>query len=508
MPVRVVTAAEAAELDRRAIASGTPSRVLMQAAGAATARAILERRGDAAGDGVAVYAGPGNNGGDAWIAAAALARAGLTVRVAATGEPRSPDAAAARSDALTVVAPGEPTGAERVVLDGLLGTGASGAPRGEIAAAIARIAERHAGATVVAVDVPSGLDATTGATPGAFVRAHLTVTYGSMKRGLLVNRDAAGAIVVADIGLGAVSGAWEALPTLVDAAMVRAMLPGIPASAHKGVRKRLAIVGGAPGMAGAAVLAARAAMRAGIGMTKLCLAPGSVEAAQAAEPASMTTPWPVTDADARALAEWAQALLIGPGLGRTNDARALIERLLAAFRGPVVLDADALNVFEGARPALAALLRGRAAVITPHEVEFSRLSGMPLADVVAQRFEACGALARELGCTVLLKGVPTVVSDGAGSDVSAAGTPVLATAGSGDVLGGIVATLLAQTGQARASAAAGAWVHGRAAELAGGGQVRGVTLGDVVASVRDVWRFDDAPGGPWLAELAEAGERY
>lgn len=507
MTVRVVTAAEAAELDRRAIAGGTPARTLMQAAGHATARALLARYGDDARRGVAVYAGTGNNGGDAWVIAGALARAGVPVRVHTLGEPRTPDALAEREAARPAVGSGAPAGTEGVVVDGLLGTGARGAPRESAADAIARIGALHAGARIVAVDVPSGVDADTGATPGAFVRADLTVTYGSMKRGLLLNRDAAGALVVADIGLGAVSAAWTELPVLVDGAMVRGIVPPIAANAHKGVRKRLAIVGGASGMAGATMLAARAAMRSGIGMVKLCVAPASLEAVQAGEPAAMATTWPETDTAARALGEWAHALLIGPGLGRTPDAATLVERLLRCFAGPVVLDADALTLFAERTPQLAALLGGRPAAITPHEVEFARLTGMGHASVVSGRFEVAGDLARALKCTVLLKGVPTVVSDGRVTNVCAAGTPVLATAGSGDVLGGIVATLLAQTAQALPSAAAGAWVHGRAAELAGAGRVRGVTLDDVLAAIRGAWPVQAVVPSPDLAELPSVAER-
>lgn len=507
MTVCVVTAAEAAELDRRAIALGTPSRTLMQAAGRATAQALLARYGDAARRGVAVYAGTGNNGGDAWVVAGELARAGVPVRVHALGESRPPDARAEREAAQASVGDGAPDGTEGVVVDGLLGTGARGAPRDGAADAIARIGARHHGAHIVAVDAPSGVDADTGATPGAFVCADLTVTYGAMKRGLLRNRDAAGAVIVADIGLGAASAAWTELPVLVDDAMVRAIVPPIAANAHKGVRKRLVIVGGARGMAGATVLAARAAMRSGIGMVTLCVAPESLDAVQAGEPAAMAATWPRSDDAARALGEWAHALLIGPGLGRTPDAFDLVERLLLCFTGPVVLDADALNLFDGRTPQLTALLGGRPAAITPHAVEFARLTGMSHASVEAGRFEVAGDLAGALNCAVLLKGVPTVVSDGRVTHVCAAGTPVLATAGSGDVLGGIVATLLAQTGQARLSAAAGAWVHGRAAELAGAGRVRGVTLDDVLDSIRHAWPVGSAPPSPYLAELTSVAER-
>jgi NAD(P)H-hydrate epimerase len=511
MSVRVVSASQAAELDAAAISSGVPSRALMQAAGRAAADLILARFPLESSRGVAFYAGPGNNGGDAWVAAAELARRGVRVRVAEVSPSRTSDAKAEREAASAVLTHTLPDGSEGVIVDGLLGTGARGAPHGAIAEAIGRI-ERLGlqgpnAARVVALDVPSGVDATTGETSGVHVRADLTVTFGTMKRGLLVNRDAAGAIVVIDIGLGAAAASGDVMP-LVDAEFVREAVPPIHAAAHKGTRKRLAIVGGAQGMAGSTILAARGAMRGGIGMVKLVVAPESVAAVQSAEPAAMCARWPVTDAEFAAIFEWADVLLIGPGLGQGPVARAFAERLLRDWRGPVVLDADGLNAFAGDAGALAHLLSGRPAVITPHAAEFARLAGVSLEDVNARRFEIAAELARTIHATVLLKGVPTIVSDGTVTAVSASGTPVLATAGSGDVLGGIVATLLAQGSDAHRSAAAAAWVHGRAAEIAGDGRVRGVDLGDVIGALRDAWRLEAPPlPAPLLAELPAVGER-
>ena len=293
----------------------------------------------------------------------------------------------------------------------------------------------------------------------------------------------------------------------MDAGMVRETVPPISAVAHKGTRKRLAIVGGARGMAGATLLATRAALRSGIGMVKLCVAPESIAAVQSAEAAAMAAPWPLSDAEFRALFDWANVLLIGPGLGLGAEARALAQRLLREWRGPVVLDADGLNAFAGDAKGLGDVLHGRPAVITPHAVEFSRIAGVTPQEVNARRFEITGELARMIHATVLLKGVPTIVSDGSATDVSASGTPVLATAGSGDVLGGIVATLLVQGTNARSSAAAAAWVHGRAAEIAGAGHVRGVNLNDVVAALKEAWRLESPSAvPPIIGELPAPGE--
>ncbi len=511
MSVRVVSASQAAELDAAAIAGGVPARSLMQAAGRAAAALVLSRFPLESSRGVAVYAGSGNNGGDAWIVAAELARQGVRVRMFEASPSRTADAIEARERASAVLTHTPPDGSEGVIVDGLLGTGSRGAPGAEIATAIGHIgfarSNDRAGARVISLDIPSGVDATTGETPGAHVRAHLTVTFGAMKRGLLVNRDAAGAIVVVDIGLGAGAAHSGDAMSLFDRDMTFDAVAPIAADAHKGTRKRLVIVGGSRGMAGATILAARGAMRSGIGMVKIAAADESIAAVQASEAAVMCARWPQSDDEFKALFDWANVLLVGPGLGLGPAPRAFAERVLAEWRGPVVVDADALTAFEGRAAALGALLNGRPAAITPHAVEFARLAGVSPEVVNARRFEIAGELARTVHATVLLKGVPTIVSDGVATDVSASGTPVLATGGSGDVLGGMVATLLAQGRDPRSSAAAAAWVHGRAAEIAGAGHVRGVNLNDVVTALHDAWRLEEnIMPEPILAELPAVGE--
>jgi len=515
--VRVTTAAQAAAMDATAIAAGTPAWNLMSAAGRAASAVIRDRFRGHLDDGCVVFAGPGNNGGDAWVVAADLAAGNASVTVVEVEPPKTDDAIKAKA----LVPPGIrviPFGAlselardaQPVIVDGVLGTGATGAPRGTIADAIQAInALRAAGARVIALDIPSGMDATSGAAAGPAVRADLTVTFGTVKRGLLRNRDASGAICVVDIGLGQAATSGDALE-LVDAARALLAVPSIPADANKGTRRRLLVVGGATGMAGASILAARAALRSGIGMVKLCVEAASMPPVQAAEPSALTCAWPVDDAALADYLGWAHCVLLGPGLGLSRTSRELAARVLAAWRGPVVVDADALTAFEGTAERLGELLKGRPAIITPHAVEAQRLVGAAAADIDAGRFEAAALLAQRVRATVLLKGVPTVVSDGTRSVVVAAGTPVLATGGSGDLLGGMVATLLAQTGDPMTSAASGAWVHGRAAEITGAGAVRGVGLDDVVAALRLAWRADS---GTWpltppvIAELPAAGER-
>lgn len=518
--VFVTTAAEAAARDAAAMgargASGIPARALMQRAGAAAAAEIVLRCRRRLLRGVAVFAGSGNNGGDAWVLAGALAAAGVSVRVHETGAAATPAARAERAAALALAGADGPTGGEALVVDGLLGTGARGAPRGDVVQTIERINALRdgAGAMVVALDVPSGVDATTGEVAGdaGAVRADLTLTFGTLKRGLLVARQHAGTIVVLDIGLGESAALDDGAARLVDRDYVTAVLPPIPADAHKGSRRHVAIVGGAGGMAGAAILAARGAMASGVGMIRLLVAADSITAAQIAAPEALARGWPDSDAAvARDLSDWADAALIGPGLGRSDDARATVTRLLERWDGPVVVDADGLNLFEGDADTLGRLLRGRPAVLTPHAAELGRLAGCSTRDVLERRFELPAELAARLGATVLLKGVPTVIADAAGARlISARGTPALATAGSGDVLGGIAVTLLAQGGDATAAAACAAWTHGRAAELASRGRaVRGVRLGEVIEALARAWpRTGARPSRhPVLAELPRVGDR-
>lgn len=515
--VRVVTSAQAAARDSAAIDAGIPSRALMQRAGAVSASEIALRYGRDLGRGVLVFAGPGNNGGDAWVVARALAASGVQVRVCEPVPAATDDARAERALALPLVdavasddatlRAGDVYRGEGVVVDGLLGTGASGAPRGAVGVAISALRTLRDRAPIVALDLPSGLDASTGVVH-APTRAALTLTFGTLKRGHMVGRAACGRIVVLDIGLGANAELGDGAPACVNAGWVAARLPEIGPDAHKGTRRKLAVIGGAAGMSGAAILTARAAWRSGVGMVKLLVAPESLDAVRKAEPHSLTAAWPRNAAQATRELEWADALAIGPGLGTGTDARATMELALRAFSGPVVLDADALNAYAGNLNGLAALLFDRTAVLTPHPVEFGRLTGIPVDEVLARRFDVGLPLARHTGATVLLKGQPTVITRPDGERlVTASGTPLLAAAGSGDILTGMVATLLAQTGQPDVAAACAAWAHGRAAWLAQRASrsgVRGLTLDDAMSRLPAAWQVRSRPTRyPVLLELPD-----
>lgn len=508
MTPRVVTSDQAVARDAAAIAAGTPSIQLMRRAGHGAAHLILGRFETARGRRALVCCGPGNNGGDGWIVAAALARAGMSVHVDQALEPRTADAATARDEAVGMVSLGVPHEPVDVVVDALLGTGAQGPLRGAIADSAARIASARAhGALVVALDLPTGLDATTGELARGVVPADLTISFGTVKRGHLLARSVCGEIVAVDIGLGAHAALPDGAPELVDAAWVATRTPPIAAEAHKGTRRRLLIVGGDRGMAGAVALAARGALRSGIGMVRLCVHPASVAPLQGAVVEATAVDWPLASPDAPLLA-WPHVLLIGPGLGSGDETRERVAAWLDAWTGPVVLDADALNAFAGDEGALGDLLDARPAIVTPHPLEFARLIGVDLDSVLAERFEVGARLARALHATVLLKGVPSVITAPNGeSVVSAAGTPVLGTAGSGDILAGIAATLLAQGGDPFAAAACAAWIHGRAAEVANAGRpVRGVVLDDVVRAIGDVWRPTSPEPSDVLARLPRVGD--
>jgi ADP-dependent NAD(P)H-hydrate dehydratase / NAD(P)H-hydrate epimerase len=491
MATRVASAEETIASERATIESGTPAAELMRRAGRAASEIIYSRYEKWTRNGVVVYVGPGNNGGDGWVVAELLAKKGLSVRVIELGSPRSAESIAARAAAMQSagIRIGGSGDGELLAIDAILGTGSHGAPRGDSALAIGSIEElRASGAQVVSLDLPSGLDATTGEHQGS-VRANGTVSFGLLKRGHLIARDVCGEITVVDIGLRETE-AIAALPMLVDDEWTLSRVPRIASDAHKGTRKRLAIVAGGKGMAGAAILSGEGALRSGIGLLRVVCARDSEVAVHAGIPAALVQHWPETPEEIATLAANADAIAIGPGLGKSDATRDLVDRILLATGCPVVLDADALNVFESDVGSLATLITGRAAILTPHPAEMGRLIGASTDDVLAHRFEIGIHLAKATGAAVLLKGSPTIVFSALGNRyVIASGTAALATGGSGDVLTGIAGTLLAQMpdGDDRSAeaAACAAFIHGRAAELCR--FVRGVTLDDILRAMPIAW---------------------
>jgi NAD(P)H-hydrate epimerase len=255
-------------------------------------------------------------------------------------------------------------------------------------------------------------------------------------------------------------------------------------------------------MPGAVVLAARGALRSGIGLLRVLVADDNVSPVLAAVPSALISDWPSSANQISAeISKWADAVVIGPGLGKSKETKKLVERILGDSAIPALLDADALNVFEGDAKSLARLFEGRPALMTPHPAEFARLAELDVKTALGNRFDVGLDLSRELGATVLLKGSPTVIFTPDGDRyVVARGTAALGTGGSGDLLDGIAGTMLAQTQDATAAGCCSAWVHGRAAELCE--YVRGTTLEDVLYALPRAWNeLEPPPAPPVQAEL-------
>ena len=431
---------------------------LMERAGCEAARVALELHPGARR--WTVVCGGGSNGGDGRIAARELERAGKDVRVV--------DAKAGETDL------GEPD----VIVDALFGTGFSGEPRAEAVALIERM--NGACARVLAIDVPSGVDASTGEVAGPAVNADATVTFHGRKLGLVVapGRFHAGDVHVAHIGL-------ERLDT--RARLVHAgLLDSVP---RRGVRDNkytaghLLVVGGSRGLTGAPSLAALAAMRADAGYVTVAVPESTLPVFEQRLLEAVKRPLP--DADGIVgegaaevvleLAQRASAVALGPGLGRGDGPRALVRRVLAELAKPIVVDADALFELEPAEwPA--------PRVLTPHEGELARLLGRESKEVAAHRLASLEEAVERFHCVVLLKGPDTLVAaPGRGLIVSALGLPSLATAGTGDVLTGIVGAFLAKGMDAQMAAAAAAAAQQRASVEAS--QRAGLVAGDLIEAL-------------------------
>ena len=426
----------------------TPVETLIERAGAATAHAALDVLGGAYGRRVVVVAGKGHNGDDGRVAARHLANRGALVTVidVASAPPRLP--------------------AADLVIDAAFGTGFRGGYEAPLTSA-----------PVLAVDIPSGLNGDTGeAGPGA-VHATTTVTFAAWKPGLLLGAgpERAGRVRVADIGLDC----SRAAAGLVGSDDVAARLPGRTREWHKW-KSAVGVVAGGPGMMGAARLCGRGALRAGAGMVRLGVpgaGPSDLPAAEAVATGLPAEGW------AGAAGEWVQrcgAVVIGPGLGRAAGTREAVRRFVAEAPVPLLVDADGLHALA---PDPAELLRGRPAptVLTPHAGEFQVLTG---AAPGPDRLAATRSLAAGTGAVVLLKGSTTVVASPDGRVLlSASGSPRLATAGTGDVLSGVVGAFLASGLDPAWAASLGAHVHGLAASR---GLPRGLVAGDLPELVAEV----------------------
>jgi NAD(P)H-hydrate epimerase len=505
------------EIDRRAIEDfGVPSLDLMERAGAGAAQ-VIAIHGLQRGEKVVALCGRGNNGGDGFVAARYLRQWGADVTCWVVGERDELTSDALRNlvqaeDSGVAVRPYRPADSDeelagqldgaKVAIDALLGTGASGRLREPIRQ-LTRLLNASS-ARVYALDMPTGMNADSGETDPDCVESAMTITFGFPKRGLyaLPGRDLCGEITVVDLGypesaVGAGTGVllWQEIRGR--------LLPRDPRG-HKGTFGRVVVIAGSRGMIGAACLASEAALRSGAGLVKLLVPRPVADLCAAKLTEVMVHGLPGTRSGAfaagaleaaRPFVEESDAVLVGPGLSQAPSAQRFVRGLLPRIRKPLVLDADGLNALRERDERARARLRELPTILTPHPGELSRLLSRPAKGIVTDTATAARAAAARFACEVILKGAPSIVAspDGA-ADLCSLGNDGMATAGSGDVLAGLLAGLLAQGYDAPTAARVGAMVHGRAGDICRAelGR-RGMIAGDILRCLPYAWRELEAP---------------
>jgi ADP-dependent NAD(P)H-hydrate dehydratase / NAD(P)H-hydrate epimerase len=472
--VKLYTAQEMSRADSAAQDLGIPGGVLMERAGVAMASIALERYSPGR---ALVVCGGGNNGGDGFVIARELHRYGVDVAVLATKEEYEGDPATnleilqnldvrliAAEDLDAEIGPAD------LLVDALLGTGFSGEVREKEAGIIEKM--NSAQSPVLAVDVPSGVDGSTGEVQGVAVSADLTVCAHAMKVGCVISpgREHSGEVVAVDIGIPQRA---DVDPSLVwtDAASLRRKIPRTTEPAHKYSAGALLVVAGSRGTTGAPVMVVRGAQRAGCGIVFLATSEGAAPAVDLALTEALV--YGITEDEegymgSGALEEIlehagrASALVMGPGTGTGDEGRRLVEGILREVELPVLLDADAITNLAGT-DVLAR--KNGPTVVTPHAGELGRLLGSGAKEVSARRLDSARNAAEQHRCCVLLKGSDTLVVEGEKVAVNSTGNVALATAGTGDLLSGVIGALLSRGMDTYEAARAGAWAHGRAAEL-------------------------------------------
>lgn len=489
LPSALYRAAQVRELDRLAIEEhGIPGEVLMVRAGQA-AFSVLQQRWPRARS-LGVLCGVGNNGGDGFVVARLAQVAGYRVRVWQVG-----DADKIHGDALTARQQAQAAGIHieafagadldgvEVLVDGLLGTGLNGEVEADWRLAIEAINAAHAhGCHVLALDIPSGLQADTGAVLGVAVQADACVTFIGLKLGLFTGQGPAlcGAIRFADLGVP--EGVYAQLkPAATRLSWDKIALPARSAAAHKGDFGHVLVVGGDHGMAGALTLAGEAALRTGAGLVSAATRAAHAASASATRPELMSH-GVETASSLAPLLRRASVLAVGPGLGQGAWSRQLFSAVLDCSL-PMVVDADALNLLA-AEPAYR-----HNWILTPHPGEAARLLGQSIAQVQADRVTAAVALQKKYGGVVVLKGAGTVVVNSNGEiGVCSEGNPGMASGGMGDVLTGVIAGLLAQGCSLTEAARQGVCLHSHAADLAAEEGQRGLLASDLFPYLRSLLR--------------------
>ncbi len=510
--MKVATAEQMRGFDRRASEDfGVPSIVLMENAGRHVAEAVGDALGDLNGKHVTIVAGRGNNGGDGFVVARHLRDAGAHVAVFLLGR-REDVQGDARSNldmlldsdisVQSISSVEEITNTlanSHAIVDAMFGTGLRGEVTGLPADVIQAI--NAARKPVIAVDIPSGMDANTGAVLGVCVRADRTVTFALPKIGLLMYPGAAcvGELVVGDIGIPKCL-YQEITVELVDDAMVASKLPDRPPDAHKGTFGTAIIIAGSLGMTGAAAMASETALRAGAGLSTLACAASLQDIMAAKLTEVMTRGLPETDARsisseavdrALELVEKGNAVVLGCGLGTHPDTCEFVHRLVKSARKPMIIDADGLNALSKDIGALEG--DHGDLVLTPHPGEMARLLGTTTEEVQSNRMEAVKQAASRFRCVVVLKGARTLIADPSGNVfINPTGGPGLATGGTGDVLAGAIGGLMAQGLSPLDAAICGAFIHGRAGDIAAeqigaAGMIAGDVLRALPAALKQLY---------------------
>ncbi len=505
--MKFVTAAGMREGEGGAILRDPPLGLAMMdraGRGLALEVAVLAKQTGGAVGGIRLLAGPGNNGGDAFAAAIHLSDMGLRAEVwIACPLDRLKGAAQAFFERM--VARGIPhrevvdekdwdkadaeVSPPRILVDALLGTGAAGAPRGAIGRAIGHLRARSGECLIVSADLPSGMDADTGMAEGGVVPADMTVTMGFPKRGMAAPGalEALGTLRVAPIGLpGECADAMpDARPDLrlITGGEVRGILPRRARGSHKGTHGRALLMGGSEAFPGAIVLAAEGAVRSGAGLVQVSTVGVAAAAVVARAPEVIAR----ADLSADLPLEGSDAILAGPGLGRGPETRRMVARLLREAPGPLVLDADAIAALEDKPEVVRS--SGRPVILTPHPGELARLLGRSAGEIQRDRSAAAREAAERTGAIVVLKGAGTLVAK-AGEPlwINLTGNPGMGCGGSGDVLAGLLAGLLAQGIPPFEAACAAVWLHGVAGDLAAWRWTQAaMSAGDIARAIPDAF---------------------